>query len=138
MAGIPAVAIIIENLKGEVLIQLRENRPDLPFANQWTLPGGKVEPNETPIKAAIRELEEETGLDTPLSFWKMYERFGKNNIQIEQHVFRGITGESLENIVLGEGAALRFIAEKDIRSLQIAYGFDRLIEEFFFARNKKR
>ena len=61
MAGIPAVAIIIENLKGEVLIQLRENRPDLPFANQWTLPGGKVEPNETPIKAAIRELEEETG-----------------------------------------------------------------------------
>ncbi len=138
MGGIPTVAIIIENLKGEVLIQLRENRPNLPFANQWTLPGGKVEPNEVPIKAAMRELQEETELNTPLLFWKMYERFGKNHIQIEQHVFIGITSEPLENIVLGEGAALRFIAEKDIQSLQIAYGFDKLIEEFFFTRNKER
>lgn len=28
----------------------------------FTLPGGKVEPNETPEEAAFRELEEETGL----------------------------------------------------------------------------
>jgi len=120
-------------LNGEVLLQLREDKPDLPFANYWTLPGGKVESGETPLQAAVRELREETELDTPLSFWKVYERF-THNIQIEQHVFKGITNESLENIVLGEGAALRFVTENDIQFLQIAYGFDKLLEEFFCGR----
>jgi 8-oxo-dGTP diphosphatase len=29
----------------------------------WTFPGGGIEPGETPMEAAIREVKEETGLD---------------------------------------------------------------------------
>lgn len=31
--------------------------------SKWALPGGKVEPDERPVGAAERELEEETGLN---------------------------------------------------------------------------
>lgn len=33
------------------------------FAGQWYLPGGAVDPGETPDHAAVRELQEESGLE---------------------------------------------------------------------------
>lgn len=34
------------------------------YANKWCVPGGKIEPGETPAEAAARELLEETGIST--------------------------------------------------------------------------
>src|SRR5207244_11054223 len=35
--------------------------------NDWTTPGGMIEPYETPTNAAVRELGEETGLHVALT-----------------------------------------------------------------------
>ncbi len=56
----PAVAIIpvIENKK---IILVKQARPVI-NKNIWELPAGIIDKNETPYRAAKRELEEETGL----------------------------------------------------------------------------
>jgi len=48
--------VLIENEKGEVLLQRRSD------TGEWCVPGGALEPGETYIEAATRELSEEVGI----------------------------------------------------------------------------
>ena len=67
---VSAVALI--DVDGRVLLSQRP--AGKPMAGLWEFPGGKVEPQETPEAALIRELQEELGIDTwasclaPLTF----------------------------------------------------------------------
>lgn len=59
---------------------------------KWTLPGGKIEANEGPAEAALRELFEETGLDNEvLEFLALHEFDSRPH-----HVFRVSVPESLD------------------------------------------
>ncbi len=51
------VGIILCNRQGEVLAFQRADR-----AGQWQLPQGGLQKDEEPLEAALREMEEETGL----------------------------------------------------------------------------
>ena len=67
---VSAVALIDKD--GRVLLAQRPEGKSM--AGLWEFPGGKVEPDETPENALIRELEEELGINTwssclaPLTF----------------------------------------------------------------------
>ena len=67
---VSAVALI--DIDGRVLIAKRPEGKSM--AGLWEFPGGKVEPNETPEGALVRELKEELGIKTwdsclaPLTF----------------------------------------------------------------------
>lgn len=56
--------LIIQRMDGKVLF-LKRSPIDSFCTGQWCLPGGKVEPGEDAVTAAVRETREETGLDIP-------------------------------------------------------------------------
>jgi len=56
---IPASCLVVVDDLNRVLLVKRSVEPKIGF---WCLPGGFMELNETPEQAALRELEEETGL----------------------------------------------------------------------------
>ena len=57
---LPIAAAIAVVVRGErLLLVRRSHRPD---AGRWGFPGGKIEPGETVSAAALRELDEETGV----------------------------------------------------------------------------
>ena len=53
------VAAVIER-DGRILIAQRKRTGEHPL--KWEFPGGKVEPDETPEAAVVRELEEELAI----------------------------------------------------------------------------
>ncbi|MBK5192429.1 MAG: NUDIX hydrolase [Flavobacteriaceae bacterium] len=56
------VDAVIFYRKSDILNVLLIRRKNDPFRDQWALPGGFLEENETMEEGAKRELEEETGL----------------------------------------------------------------------------
>lgn len=51
-----SAAVLIENEQGELLIVKSD------YKDHWSLPGGIVDSGESPLKAAVREVEEEVGI----------------------------------------------------------------------------
>jgi len=58
-------AVIFKDLKSSATILLIKRKND-PFKNQWALPGGFLEENESLKMGAKRELLEETGVEVEL------------------------------------------------------------------------
>lgn len=56
----PALAADAAVRRGDTVLLIQRKHP--PMKGAWALPGGFVDQGEDPIHAAVRELEEETGL----------------------------------------------------------------------------
>jgi 8-oxo-dGTP diphosphatase len=76
--------------KDQKIYLLHRNKKGL---TQWELPGGKIEPNESAERAAIRELREELGVIVSLVKSLGTTHFEENNIE---HVYNWFLAEIQE------------------------------------------
>ncbi len=121
------VSIIFVNDENKVLLSLRDDKPDLPYRNMWDVPGGHVEPDETPEECIVREMKEEMGLDL-----KDFQLFCKNEFDDRlEYTFWKKQNLEINKINLIEGQYLRWFTQQEAASTKLAYGFNKIVEEFY-------
>ncbi|WP_053990604.1 8-oxo-dGTP diphosphatase MutT [Mangrovimonas sp. TPBH4] len=86
-----AAGILIDQQK--ILIARRAPGKDL--AGYWEFPGGKIEPNETPEAALIREFREEFQVEIKVlsAFHKNEHMYSSKTILLESYIAQHVSGE---------------------------------------------
>lgn len=129
--GVSAIPV---NPQGKILLQQRDDRPDLLFPGCWTTFGGAIESDETPDEAMRRELLEEIELDLPMKLWKVQDfvvEVQGHPINARRYIYIGPIDQPAETIALNEGQALGYFGLEDLEKLKIGFDFEPLFREFF-------
>lgn len=113
---------------GAVLLQLRDDKAPY-YPNVWGLPGGAVEPGETPLEAATRELLEESAL-RPAASLRLFRRQVLPAERRAKNYFYGTTTSTQSDVILGEGAAMLFIPAAELLDRPFTPGSAEVIAAF--------
>ena len=133
--------VLLVDRAGRTLLQLRT--ADAPASpGKWSFPGGGIEAGETPEEAARRELLEETGLavDGELALYWSGMRPSASRVSglVEYFVYSAPTNARQEDVVLGEGEAMEFIAPGDALALDLSATAHELLPKFFASEDYLR
>lgn len=113
-APVPCVGVVC--LRGDEVLLIRRGRP--PRQGEWSLPGGRIEPGERAIDAALRELREETGVEAEITGLVdvvdgLFPEAGRHYVLID-YAARWLSGEP----VAGDDAVeARFVALDHVESV---------------------
>lgn len=129
-----AASALLINHVGQVLLQLRDDKPDIPFAGMWTFFGGAVEEDETHEQAVHREVQEELGLTgLTLRHWMVQERPLPINpeITVHNHVYVGRLTVPPTSLTLFEGQAMALFDRSAAEVLELAFGQHEVMRQFY-------
>jgi mutator protein MutT len=118
-SGRVAVAVGILIADGRVLLGLR-SRDRANYPGQWDLPGGHVEPGESPRDAVRRELREEIGVEADIA--EPWHRIVDDTIGIEMSLWivRSWRGEPV-NLVPHEHERIAWWAPDELPALDLTH-----------------
>lgn len=121
------VSAILINQDGKVLLQHRDDNPQIRYPGHWALFGGTIEAEETPHAAARREIKEEIGYDVPnLS---LFREFVQNNKR--EYAFVGEIDAELDKLTLSEGQGMDFVAVSKLGNMPIRPDDKETLEAYF-------
>jgi 8-oxo-dGTP pyrophosphatase MutT (NUDIX family) len=114
---IAAVALLKED--GSVLMQHRDDKPNLPHKNLWVFPGGHCDQGEDFKQAAKRELLEETNYNaTDLIYLNTVEYTLDPNHHYTLTAYWSIY-DGQQKITCNEGQALKFLPRKEANNYEM-------------------
>jgi ADP-ribose pyrophosphatase YjhB (NUDIX family) len=129
------VSAILWTEDGRVLLQQRDDKPDLRYAGCWTLFGGQVEDGETADEAIRRELVEELELDDqPLTLVEVYAcpaRTIVGKVVTFNHVYSGRLARPIEQLTLLEGQAMALYSPDEAMWLDLAFAQTPVLARWF-------
>lgn len=113
---VAGAGVIFQNADGNILLV----KPD--YREDWLLPGGSIDEDESPLACAIREVQEEIGLTipTPRFLGTCYSKREKFSDGLMFFFYGGILSEEeIDNIVLKDDELLeyRFMTHEEIHEL---------------------
>ena len=130
----PQCGLLIENAKGEILLQLRDDKPGLEYPNCWGTFGGQVEEGETPQEALIREIREELDYDVERpELYRVYS-FEGYDIYMFSTIDKKIT---LNDLDVREGQRAEFFSREAAKKIPCAFNCREIVEDYFRRRAVK-
>ena len=125
---------VILNDRGDVLLQQRDDRAPS-FRRCWTLFGGMVEPDESPVEAILRELREEISLDLAtvvlIRLFKIYQQPDS----VTQLIYEVCIEAEFASLSLKEGRAMRFVKTAELPGLKFAFNIESVLEDYLSFEN---
>ncbi len=120
-------AILFYNQNGEVLLQLRDNNPEISWPNHWGCLGGAVEEGESVEDCLKREIQEEIEYNLV-----EYESLGVLGLSEDRgyHMFIGRLDKEVSEITLHEGQEIRFFDPKQALELPLTNGARELVQRY--------
>lgn len=111
----PVAGAVLLHRDGRVLLQHRDDKPDIESPGQWSLFGGGLDEGEEPEDAMLREIEEEIGYrpraHRPLVVFSGW--------YAEFHVYLAEVSPPIEELVLGEGQGFGYFTRKEAEELDL-------------------
>jgi 8-oxo-dGTP diphosphatase len=121
------VSAILMNAAGRILLQHRDDNPNIRYPGHWALFGGSIEDGEWPYTAARREILEETGYN--VENLGLFREFVQNNKR--EFAFVGEINASLGELSLNEGQGMDFVSPQELRKLLIRPDDKQTLKAYF-------
>ncbi len=127
------VSVVIHDHLGRVLLQQRDEKPNLAYSGFWTLFGGSLEHEETPEVGLYRELDEELALHAedfiqPPQFWYAYTCAVRDKTN---HIFTAHLERNIEKITLFEGQKADWFTPETALNLELAFAQSIVLQQFY-------
>ena len=111
----------IFTVKGNYVLQLRDDDPNIPEPGMWSLFGGEIKPTESAKEAIIRETQEE--LCITLQDYQLlcnFEYFDESEKQaIYFYIFESDISNQWEKCRLLEGQAVKYFCFNELDGLKV-------------------